>query len=279
MSFGKLPTDDMRNIVRQKIETLERWLRRLIDDAVKVHHGGALSNLPINQDCVRAASRRRQAEPTRYPREVDALLFEDLITITCHPQLYPHHFRDPLGLAFPDGHPEARTFLSRIVEARNPLSHSNDITGHQALRALCYSTDVIESLKDYYARNNMQQDYNAPSLVQIWDDRGNSAQLNDTNTQLLEFRNTQLRPGDILELEVQPDESFPDDSYHINWIVCNIAAGERGNGRRFSLPITHRHVSQSGLTIRAEITSTRDWHRYANHDGMVHVRYQVLPPV
>jgi hypothetical protein len=33
----------MRSFVRHQIETLERWLRRLIDDVLKAHHSGTLS--------------------------------------------------------------------------------------------------------------------------------------------------------------------------------------------------------------------------------------------
>jgi hypothetical protein len=180
--------------------------------------------------------------------------------------------------AFPNGAPEARTFLNRIVDARNPLAHANDITRHQALRVACYSTDVIESLKGYYARNNLAQTYNAPSFLRFWDDRGNSAQVDTTDGSRFEFRQTHLRPGETLQLEVQPDESFPDHSYRIEWTV-QVAQGERGSGKIFSLTIGDLHVSQDGLPIQAQIISNRDWHRHGAHDAKIFVLYSVLPPV
>ncbi|WP_158898413.1 Swt1 family HEPN domain-containing protein [Burkholderia sp. L27(2015)] len=278
MPFRNMSTDEMRNLVRHQIETLERWLRRLIDDVLRAHHGGSLSALPIKKDIVTKAAERRSQEPPRYPREVDALLFDDLVTIICHPQMYGH-FQDSLKDAFPDGAPEARTFLDRIVEARNPLAHTNDITTHQALRVACYSADVIESLKAYYARNNLAQTYNAPSFLRVWDSLGNSGQVEESQNCSFHFDNTPLRPGDTLQLEVQLDESFAEDSYRIEWAVCNVPQGERGLGRRFSLTLKDQHVTQNGLPIRATIIADRSWHKHGTYDAMLHIRYPVLPPI
>jgi hypothetical protein len=279
MPFRNMSTDEIRSVVRHQVETLERWLRRMIDDALRAHYGGSLATLPIKQDIKKKAIGRRSDEPQRYPREVDALLFDDLITIVCHPQLYGPHFQDSLRDAFPDGSNEARTFLKRIVEARNPVSHANDITHHQALRVVCYAADVIDSLKAHYTRRNLAQTYNAPSFLRIWDDRGNSAEPNATTAAYYdEFRQTKLRPGDTLQLEVQPDESFPDDSYQIEWSV-QMASGERCSGRVLALTIEDRHVSQDGLPIEVKIISKLNWHKHGAYDAKILVLYSVLPPV
>jgi hypothetical protein len=81
--FRKMLTDEMRSVLRHQLETLERWLQRLIDDVVHAHYGGALSALPSDIQ-TQAVTRRRDREPQRYPREVDALLFSDLVIIICH---------------------------------------------------------------------------------------------------------------------------------------------------------------------------------------------------
>ncbi|MEQ5844282.1 hypothetical protein N0A02_33000 (plasmid) [Paraburkholderia acidicola] len=274
-----MSTDEMRNLVRHRLETLERWLRRLIDDTLNAHYDGSLAKLPIKNEIVKAAVERRLKEPDRYPREVDALLFSDLVTILCHPQLFASRFQDALKGAFPDGTAEARTFLDRIAEARNPLSHANDITSHQALRVACYSGDVIDSLKAHYASINMAQTYNAPSFIRVWDDRGNSAQIEKTEGCHFDFKGTQLRPGDSLQLEVQPDESFPADSYKVEWTVSNVNPPVVCLGKSFFVTIENRHVSQTGLAIMAKIISTRDWHRHGEHDAIFWVWYSALPPV
>ena len=279
MPFRNMSTDEVRNLTRHKIETLERWLRRFIDDALRAHYDGSLSALPIRADIKRQVGERRTGEPQRYPREVDALLFDDLVTTICHPELYGRRFQDGLNDAFPQGREEARVFLNRIVEVRNPVSHANDISTHQALRVVCYSTDVINSLKSYYERNNLAQTYNAPSFLRVWDSLGNSGQVDKTEQCEFHFREKKLRPGDELQLEVQPDESFPDSSYRIEWTVCNVPQGERGSGRSFSLTLRDKHVTQNGLPIRATIISDRSWHRHGTYDAMFHVNYSVLPPI
>ncbi|MCY1419831.1 hypothetical protein D9M71_354310 [compost metagenome] len=236
----------------------------------------------MKKDALNKAALRREAEPNRYPREVDALLFDDLISIICNRQQYLH-FQDALSSAFPNGENEARTYLKRIYDPRNPLSHANEITTHQALQAMCYSTDIIESLKAYYKRINMAQTYNAPSFIRIWDDRGNvgdAAQL-PTNgaVRYFDFKATQLRPSDVLLLEVQPDESFPEDSYTIKWTVNNVSPVQYGKGVRFSITLENRHVSANGFMISVEMISNKDWHRYGNTDDYIGLRYSILPPV
>lgn len=282
MPFRNMSTDEMRNIVRHQIETLERWLRRLIDDVVRDSYNGSLLNLPMKKDALNKAMRRREAEPIRYPREVDALLFEDIISIICNPQQYGC-FRDALGGAFQNGENEARSYLKRIVDPRNLLSHANEITSHQAIQAVCYSIDIVESLKAYYKEINMAQTYNAPSFIRIWDDRGNvsdATQLpTDGAVRQLDFKATQLRPGEVLQLEVQPDESFPADSYKIRWIVNNISSPQYGEGRKFMVVLENRHVSAHGFMVSVEMVSTNDWHRYGNADDQISLRYSILPPV
>ncbi|AYH43579.1 hypothetical protein CDA09_09310 [Azoarcus sp. DN11] len=277
-----MSTDEMRSIVRHQIETLERWLRRLIHDAMQEHYEGMLSRLPMKKDILNKATARRQKEPSRYPRDVDALLFEDLIAIICHPQQYAH-FQDALCGAFPNGESEARTYLIRIADARNPLAHANEITSHQALRVACYSTDVIDSLKAYYKRINMAQVYNAPSFIRIWDDRANIGDANGLPTngavRYFDFKATQLYPGDVLHLEAQPDESFPEDSYHIAWVVNNVAFPQSGTGRKFSVMIENQHVSAGGFMVSVEMISNESWHRYGNADDRITLHYSVLPPV
>lgn len=278
MPFRNMSTDEMRNLVRHQLETLERWLRRLVDDAIRAHYQGDFSALPIKKAIKDDVAARRGRESGRYPREVDALLFDDLVIIICHPQIYAH-FRDAIEGAFPNGVDEARTFLDRIIEVRNPTAHANEITSHQAMRVMCYSTDVIDSLKAYYARHNLAQTYNAPSFHRVWDDRGNSAQVVQTSGVHFDFKGTALRPGDTFQLEVQADESFLADSYRIEWSVSNVNPPSRNSGKSFFLTIENRHVSETGLAIMAKIISNRDWHRHGEYDAIFWVWYSVLPPL
>jgi hypothetical protein len=125
----------------------------------------------------------------------------------------------------------------------------------------------------------MAKTYNSPSFIRVWDDLGNSRQIEKTDACFFDFKGTKLRPGDTLQLEVQPDESFPDGTYRIEWQVCNVQQGESGLGRSFSLAIANHHVTQNGLPIQVKIISDLGWHRHGTFDAMFVATYPVLPPV
>lgn len=76
LMFGNMSTDEMRNLVRHHLETLERWLRRLVDDALRAHYGGAFSALPIKQDIAKArrSHRMERQSSTGSPRSPSSSL-------------------------------------------------------------------------------------------------------------------------------------------------------------------------------------------------------------
>ncbi len=129
----------------------------------------------------------------------------------------------------------------------------------------------------------MAQAYNAPSFIRIWDDRtnvGDATQLpTDGAVRYFDFKTTQLRPGDVLQLEVQPDESFPEDLYRIDWIMNNVSSPQSGTGRKFSVMIENRHVSASGFMVSVEMISNESWHRYGSADDRIMLQYSILPPI
>lgn len=165
-----LTDSEIRSVCKERIEVLEHWLRRLIDDLLSQTYGNYLGhedaqgNRLIRKRLAEQIEERRRKESNRYPRIVDAILLDDAIDIVCNPQLFKTHFRQPLSLAFPNGENEARTFLTRLLAPRNHLSHANAISVRQAEQVICYTNDVIDSLKSYYGNINMQSQYNVPLI-------------------------------------------------------------------------------------------------------------------
>lgn len=92
----------------------------------------------------------------------------------CKPDLFKDHFHNAFSKAFPDGHAEARTFLNRLLVPRNNLAHANAISIRQAEQIICYSNDVIDSLKNYYREIGMHQTYNVPTILKVIDSFGNA---------------------------------------------------------------------------------------------------------
>jgi hypothetical protein len=176
--FSSLSDSNIRSICKQKIEALEHWLRRLIDDTLTPIYGDYFShedangNRLIKSSLATQVAERQLREPLRYPRKIDAVLLDDAIEILCKPELYKNHFRAPLAHAFPDGREEAKTLLSRILAPRNNLTHANAISARVAERIICYSNDVIDSLREHYKSLNMQQDYDVPLILRITDSFG-----------------------------------------------------------------------------------------------------------
>ena len=119
--FYALTEDQIRDLCKEKIESLEHWLRRLIDEKLSASHGDYFSyvdgagNRLIKKSIVDALEERLKKEPTRYVRKIDAVLLSDTIDIICNPQLYSF-FAPGLAFAFPEGRDEARTFMYRLLD-------------------------------------------------------------------------------------------------------------------------------------------------------------------
>jgi hypothetical protein len=149
-----IPFDRLRDESRRKIEIHEIWLRRLIADEMTKEYGSAYfqhhsHGHPLFRKEIREyAAERIAKEPGRYPREIDAILFDHLIDTLCKEELYKNHFKRPLATAVVSRE-MLREYLERILAARNPLSHSNQISHHQVLQVLCYSEDIMASLRQF----------------------------------------------------------------------------------------------------------------------------------
>lgn len=283
---------DIRSTCKERIEALEHWLRRLIDDLLTKAHGDffnhvdASGNRLIRKRLVDQIDGRRIAEPGRYPRKIDAVLLEDAIDIICNEQMFKSHFGRPLSLAFPDGHVEARTFMVRLLSPRNHLSHANAISIRQAEQVICYSNDIIESIKQFYSDQGMQQDFNVPLILKVTDSFGNTYTRSQFSPghdggitmQFVERKEFFLRPGDTLSIEIEVDPTFDPTDYQITWSSAK-GVDPLPNGSKVVVPITNRQVGQM-FDLQCRVTTNRDWHRMnMGADDFLFLTYKVLPPL
>ncbi len=284
----KLTDNELRNLCKEKLESLENWLRRLIDEIPTAEYGDYFSysdsagNL-INNDILNSLKNRMGKNPSRYQRKIDAVLLDDTISIICNRKLYAL-FKPALEGAFPYGADEARTFLNRLIDPRNQLAHANSISQRQAEQVICYSNDVIESMKTYYAKMGMQQDYNVPLILKVTDSFGNTFfrdQLsNGDEAELAKVLSHKsqffLRPGDLLTVEVEVDPAFNPNSYKINWHVNGIIEDDFDRSKAV-VKITNQHVAQS-CCVYCCVTSNKEWHRMSQGcDDILLLYYRVLP--
>lgn len=290
--LSSLPDSDIRSICKQKIESLEHWLRRLIDDTLTPVYGDyfsyedAAGNRLIKGSLAKQVSERQSREPSRYPRKIDAVLLDDAIDIICKPELYKNHFSAALVTAFPDGREEAKTFFGRIQAPRNNLAHANTISARAAEQVLCYSNDVIESLKEHYKSINMQQEYDVPLILRVTDSFGQTftrrelQMVHDGGICIMYSQdpNHFLRPGDILTFEIEVDPAYDPASYSVRW---SSAKGLDGNcsSAKLVIEIKDRHVGQS-FDVQCRITSDKTWHRMSmGSDDFFMAWFKVLPPL
>lgn len=290
--LSSLADSEIRSICKQKIESLEHWLRRLIDDTLTPNYGDYFAYEDLNGDrlikssLVSKVADRQLREPSRYPRKIDAVLLDDAIEIICKPELFKNHFKISLAHAFPDGREEAKTFLGRIQAPRNNLAHANTISARCAEQIICYSNDVIESLRKHYKSQNMQQEYDVPLILRVTDSfgqtftRGQLNQVHDGGIGLEYVSNPDyhLRPGDTLSLEVEVDPAYEPEYYSIQW-----SSTKRLDGDVFSPKLTvtilDRHVGQS-LDIQCRVATDRSWHRMQmGVDDFLLANFKVLPPI
>jgi len=287
IGLANMQDADIRSVCKERIESLEHWLRRLIDEVLTAAYGNyflhedATTGRVIRKDIVESVRERREKEPGRYPREIDAVLLDNAIDIVRNPKLFSRHFRFALATAFPEGNNEARTFMSRIAAPRNNLVHANAISLRQAEQVICYVNDIIESMKIYYKEKGMENDYNVPLVLRITDSFGNTfmrsqcyASPEGSIAMNCHDKQGDIYPGDTLTVEVEVDPAYTED-YELRWSVAAEPITEIGP--KVAVQIANKHVGLQ-LGIVCTVVTKRDWHRMPQgKDDMVMLIYKVLP--
>lgn len=289
-SFTGQSDDTIRSSCRERLEALEHWLRRLIHDSLMplgeyMSRTDSHGNFLVKRSIAALALERQKKEPKRYPRVIDAVLLEDAVDIVCNPNLFHQYFSRALKYAYPDGREEARTFLRRVCVPRNNLSHANAISLRQAEQVVCYSNDIIDSIKTYYREIGMQAEYDVPLILKATDSFGNQWQRpqmskdgGGVSVDLVSEQQFHLRPGDILTVEVEVDPTYTAESYTLEWMVVPGFLRLDENGRKLSLKILPKHVTQRFQLVCSVVTNL-EWHRLGHADDVLILYYKVLPPI
>jgi hypothetical protein len=118
LALKKVTDAELRSICKERIEALEHWLRRLIDDLLATAYGNYFTNVDAKGNRLIRASlsqqveSRRASEPARYPRRIDKVLLEDAVDIVCKPVLFRKHFAKPHSGPFPMGEKRLELFFA-----------------------------------------------------------------------------------------------------------------------------------------------------------------------
>lgn len=291
MPLHSLTEDELRSLCKKRAESLEYWLRRIIHEKFTSHYGAdyfteKLDNgeSVIKREISQKAIGRKEAQPERYTRNIDATLLDDVIAILCNNKNYKPFFKEAFIKVSPLGNEQLKHILNKIWECRNPLSHANPIGVRQAEQLLCYSNDIIDSLKEYYREQGASNMYNVPTILKMVDSFGNTIyreQMVKTgeDTVLIGLNNDSryfLRPSDTYSVELEIDPSFETSSYEIEWYVGHSKVEEKSN--KLTITFENKHVA-SLLHIFCSIKTYNDWHKCSNgNDDNLTLMLKILPP-
>lgn len=289
--INSLDFDKIRSECKIVIENLEIWIRNIIDKELTEKYGinfwdyrDETGDRLISNGIIKAAKERYTNEPERYARFVDSLLLDDIIKIICKPDLYTSVFNQYLINAFPDGNRVARTFLNRLIPIRNKLYHSNPLSNHEALQTMCYSNDIINSIKICYMEKNMEKKYNAPTIIKVTDSFGNQyseMQINRNNAGRgscdTRRKGLKVSAGDKIIIEVEIDPSFDPSNYNVNWVFDKKQESKfTEDNNRIEIEVENKHV-RTDFAIYCSIKSNKDWHKCGDVDDSVSVLYEIIP--
>ena len=218
----------------------------------------------------------------RFPRLVDTLFLDEIIYLLCKHSLYKKCFKKVLDLIYPDGMMEAKTYLSSIIPIRNKLSHSNPISVREAEKAICYSNDFVDGVKEYMKKTGQQTIYNVPNIIKINDSLGNefylnknvsfeSIIINDKNGNLYEFE-----IGDEYTVWLTLDPSFDISDYNFTCKEGNLTVISN-ESIKINLKMTEQLVGER-KAVFCTLRSSKNWHRYNGYDQQFALVFKVLPP-
>ena len=289
----KLTETELRDLCRHHIDTFENWSRRIIDETFKSCYGSDYFNFMVSEDQPLFKSeiksrivQRVRDNPGRFPRNIDAILLEDIEYFLCRDDLYNSHFKAVLE-PFYSGASEVRKVLERLIPIRNKLSHSNTISIHEAEQCTCYTGDFIGVYKQYYLNIGKERAYNVPVFLRIKDSLGNDLVREDSHCSWgihfygITAPKIQLRSGDRYKLWVEVDSSFDSSFYEISWTVSQdiVTVIKKGKGNVIDLTFNNKNVSYAP-EIRISLITKRDWHRFHDEDDIIKLHYEpILPPI
>lgn len=274
---------EARDLCKHRIDTMERWSRRLIDESFKETYGEEYLDVEVSegQPLIKSSIKRQiegriKANPGRFTRIVDVLVIEDLEYFFCRDDLYRNLFRCVFEPFF-SGQEEVRAVLKRITDIRNKIAHGNHLSQHELEQGVCYSNDFISVFCDYYKDLGKEKEYNVPTFLSFRDSLGRSLSRNNSSyswevneshfssNPTMSNTKSHLRSGESYRLILEVDASFPEDFYTIEWYVnygiCDLIA--KGQGNIIEFIVDDKCVSYSPR-ISASLITKRSWHRFAN---------------
>lgn len=266
---------EQRDICRRHIESFEHWSRRIIDEEMKKKFGNDYfsatndSGHPlIKKEITELIKSRKKETPLRYPRNIDAILFDDIAYFLCRDDLYKELFRSFLEPFF-SGQSEVRFVLERLKVIRNKLSHGNAISAHDAEQVICYSNDFIDTYKAHYIKRGREREYNVPLFIKLSDSLGRAFFRSETYDWSIYDHQSKIKfhSGESYKVWVEIDSNFSSDSYSLNWAISYGSKEKQVGNKRNSLDVVFTNEMVGHLvTISCHLKTKNTWHKRPHYD-------------
>ncbi len=282
--------EQLRQVCRTHIESLEKWARLLLHIVLTkelgsdfIHAKNSDGNYMFKKALVEKADRMMADDPGRFPSPLDTLYLEDIIYLLNRNDIYGLMLPSVKDF-YPEGMAELHTFLDRLVPVRNKLSHTNPFSIRDAERAVCYSNDFIDFAKKFFLVNNMGKEFNTPSILKVTDSLGNEriSNGNDPNgilsITLIDPNSKQQKrfcKGDRFSISLEMDSSFAPDDYEIKWIYKE-GMEILENGRKIIVTIGDKLIGEN-CSLMCSIISHNTWHRFNDYDHRLLVFFKAIP--
>ncbi|MBU9583028.1 hypothetical protein LGN04_29770 [Burkholderia multivorans] len=281
MALHLVEQEKLYESCRSRILSCELWLRSLIDDTLRAdfgaqyHEHASINGNPLFSEKMRSRiAQYHSSDPNRFPRPVDAILLDDLGSILGKEDAFKTYFRSALIGGFPCGSQQVRHVVTTLKGYRNAVFHANErsLSFHDLERVLCYSSDLIATIKRHYATMNNQSKFPAPMFTRYSDSLGNVRQITQARDDLV-FTSEPLYRGETVTFMVEVDGSFAPTDYRVVWRLRGVPVHE---GCNFSLLLDDEHVGER-LPLQVEVVSNEKWHRMNSVDALITFTYEVLP--
>ncbi|WP_409415747.1 hypothetical protein [Flavobacterium sp. PS2] len=284
MPLYKLTEEDKKGYAKKYLENLEYWLRRIIDQKFTEKFGNDYINYEtagqflIRKEIREKVETRFNKYSERFQRKIDATLLEHLIEIICKENLYNEIFKPFFEQNFKLGRIQLKNNLTELSDIRNRVNHVNPISVRQLEKSICYTNDIIESIKEHYKTLNMDKKFNVPTFLSYSDSFGQHflrEHINwATNCLVLNNRKFDIYCYDKISLEVEIDPSFSSAEYDVIW---NIGKREIINEKNIEITFNESDVADF-YSVIVKVVSKKSWHKLNNCDDCLAIQFTILPP-
>ena len=122
--------------------------------------------------------------------------------------------------------------------------------------------------------------WNIPQIIRATDSKGNVYNYTngDNEPALIFWVNQEFYVGEEYGISVEPDPSFPEESYTIRWEFSSKELKRFRNKKQITLKFENSDVSESNHIV-CLVISNKEWHKYKFYDQRTIWSIKIYPSI